>query len=391
MMRTSIESFDELVSSIYRAAEDPSEWAACLERIRVALDGSGMTLMHHDASAHRRDIGACVGYGEDSIALYRGYYNQLDPWGRALTTKDLVSGQVVDGRSLVSKTDVLRTEYYVDFGRHIGSAQSLFGSIESSAERTSLIIVARAANQPGFTEKDVTLLRRLMPHLRQAFRLHRRITAADGVRASSCDALDRLPCGVVLVDRRGRPVFVNSVARRIADRRDSVTIDQDGVRALDAAGTARLARAVARAIDAEYVPANGAMESAFTLEKISGGAGLRVVVAPVGYQGDGLGREAGAAAAVFLGDPDRRVIEHPERLVDFFGFTRAEARIAAHLADGVTIAGIATILGLKTSTVRWYTKQILQKAGVGTQAQLVSLVLRMPTVLGGSSPSGRPA
>lgn len=377
----SIDAFNELVSAIYEAAEDPSKWAACLDRIRVALDGSGMTLMYHDASSQARSVTAWAAYDNSVVELYRDHYSKCDPWGRELRPSTLSTGRVVDGRSLVRKADVLKTEYYADFGRRIGSAQSMFGSIESIGDRTALIIAARAANQPGFAEQDLELLRRLMPHMQQAFRLHRRITVADGRRSSAWATLDTLPLGVVLVDRQGRPVFVNAAARRMAECRDALTIERDGICGLSPVSTTRLRRGIARAVEAAQAPADGVQESAFTIEKTSGGLGLRVVIVPVGRGDEGMGCDVGAAAAVFLGDPDRRVIENPSRLVELFGLTPAEAGVAMHMVNGETLARIAITLGVKTSTTRWYAKQILQKAGVNTQAQFVSLVLRMPAHL----------
>lgn len=364
-------AFDELVLGIYRAAEAPEAWAECLQRICTALDGSGISLMHHDAQLQQRSVAAYEGFDERSMWLYRDYYQQLDPWGQALRRIDLTAGRVIDGREVVSSSDVVNSEFYVDFGRHVGTAQSMFGAIESDAKRTALIIVARAIDRPGFAATDRALLERLMPHLRQAFRLHRRITGADGVRATSCDALDRLTMGVVLVDRSGRPVFANAAARRLTAMRDGVSVERDRLCTTKAETTRRLSAAIAQATG---VGVTGA-ESAFTIERPPG-SGLRVVVVPVGRREDAIGFEVGAAAAVFIGDPDQRAIDDPAWLTDLFGLTAAEARVGARLANGETLADISDGLGLTIATTRWYVKQVLQKTGANTQAQFVSLVLR---------------
>ena len=129
--------------AIYRAAESPSAWKDCLDRIRGALDGTGISLMHHDAEFQQRSVVAHEGFDEQSFVRYRDYYHQVDPWGQALRHIDLSAGRVVEGCEIVAPADVRRSEYYADFGRYIGSAQSLFGAIETDEKRTALIIVLR--------------------------------------------------------------------------------------------------------------------------------------------------------------------------------------------------------------------------------------------------------
>jgi DNA-binding CsgD family transcriptional regulator len=379
---------DDLVLSIYRAAETPLAWNECLERIRIALNGTGISLMHHDAAVVQRSVAAYRGFDDDSFDRYRQYYHRIDPWGLALQRLDLTSGRIIDGRSVVSPDEVKRGEYYTDFGRQIGSAQSLFGAIESEENRTALIIIARSFEQPEFDAADQLLLQQIMPHLRQAFRLHRRITGAEGLRATSCEALDRLAIGVVLVDRRGRPIFVNAAAYRLAACRDGLVIERDIVRAADAVSARRLAAAIARAIGpvGEVCVSDG--ESAFIIEGKTTGTAFRTVVLPVGRSEDALGFEVGAAAAIFIGDPDQQSIDGPSRLVALFGLTAGEARVALRIANGESLTDIAATLNLTVGTVRWYAKQILQKAGVSTQAQFVSLVLRGPAGVRGDARCG---
>jgi DNA-binding CsgD family transcriptional regulator len=129
-------------------------------------------------------------------------------------------------------------------------------------------------------------------------------------------------------------------------------------------------------------------ESAFIIEGKTTGTAFRTVVLPVGRSEDALGFEVGAAAAIFIGDPDQQSIDGPSRLVALFGLTAGEARVALRIANGESLTDIAATLNLTVGTVRWYAKQILQKAGVSTQAQFVSLVLRGPAGVRGDARCG---
>lgn len=57
------------------------------------------------------------------------------------------------------------------------------------------------------------------------------------------------------------------------------------------------------------------------------------------------------------------------------GFTRAEARLASMLAEGITLEGAAEALSISIHTVRCQLKSVFAKTGVTRQAELVALLL----------------
>lgn len=65
-----------------------------------------------------------------------------------------------------------------------------------------------------------------------------------------------------------------------------------------------------------------------------------------------------------------------QRLQKAFGFTPAEARVAAALAAGESAAGMARRLGVQVNTVRAHIKQVLGKTGTVGQAQAVAAMWR---------------
>ena len=111
---------------------------------------------------------------------------------------------------------------------------------------------------------------------------------------------------------------------------------------------------------------------------------------PVARSGSsaGAGAAAGAAAAavVVIVDPwiphavDAEVIRRTLRL------TPAESRVAAALAEGMTVRRIARATGIRRNSVRWLLKQCFAKTNCRRQADLVRLVLsvsRLPMPVAG--------
>lgn len=85
------------------------------------------------------------------------------------------------------------------------------------------------------------------------------------------------------------------------------------------------------------------------------------------------------AALVFLTDPDAQPASRATLLQAFYGLTPTECRLAEQLAQGWELAQIAGKLHVAVGTVRTHLKNIYRKTGTGRQADLVRLVLGLPS------------
>jgi DNA-binding CsgD family transcriptional regulator len=65
-----------------------------------------------------------------------------------------------------------------------------------------------------------------------------------------------------------------------------------------------------------------------------------------------------------------------DRLIQMHGLTATEARLAAHLADGGSVAGYAQLFDVSVGTVRSQLKAVFAKTGVNRQSALAALVPR---------------
>jgi DNA-binding CsgD family transcriptional regulator len=61
-------------------------------------------------------------------------------------------------------------------------------------------------------------------------------------------------------------------------------------------------------------------------------------------------------------------------LIEVFEVTPAEAKLIAHLVDGLTLTAAAEALGVSRNTARAQLSSIFTKTGVNRQTQLVKLV-----------------
>jgi DNA-binding CsgD family transcriptional regulator len=101
------------------------------------------------------------------------------------------------------------------------------------------------------------------------------------------------------------------------------------------------------------------------------GTPLQVIVEP--YI-SGLGDvRAPIAVTVSVRDPDK-VRSAPARLYQaLYGLTRAEARLAALIAEGRSLTEAAAMNGVTRETVRSQLKSVFQKTGANRQTELIRL------------------
>ncbi len=208
----------------------------------------------------------------------------------------------------------------------------------------------------------------------------RRSSAGPGPdRNPDAKILDCFPIGVIVVDARGRPRFMNLAAKEILGQDDGIAVACGRLRAASDQETPELRRLIgeaARAGDGEKLGEHGAM----TLSRLSPGTPLSVLVMPL--LGDGHGAaDGGATAAVFVSDPERQPELRQDALVGLYGLTAAEARLVEALARGRSLDHVADGLGITRETVRTHLRRIYSKTDTHRQAELVSLVLCGPAAV----------
>ncbi|HLI19676.1 MAG TPA: helix-turn-helix transcriptional regulator, partial [Stellaceae bacterium] len=94
-------------------------------------------------------------------------------------------------------------------------------------------------------------------------------------------------------------------------------------------------------------------------------------------------------ALMFVSDLAQRHSELAPRLSQLFGLSKAEARVAAGIAEGRRLVDIAQEFDVRMPTVRTQLRAVLKKVGASRQADLVRIVLALPPMLRGSMDPSR--
>jgi DNA-binding CsgD family transcriptional regulator len=113
------------------------------------------------------------------------------------------------------------------------------------------------------------------------------------------------------------------------------------------------------------------------------GALLTLIVTPVRGRDVGRLAEAGirdAAVLLFVIDPVNRRSIPLGQLMNAYGLTRAEARVALAASSGSTVIESARLLGLSPNTIKTHLRRVFAKTATARQAELAGLIASVGAV-----------
>jgi DNA-binding CsgD family transcriptional regulator len=179
-------------------------------------------------------------------------------------------------------------------------------------------------------------------------------------------ALDRLCSGVVVSDDGGRVVAMNRGAQAMVRLEDGLAVRNGQLCARRVFETAKMAKLISVAAAAGKT---GLTAGRMLIGRGDGRPAYVLTVAPL-HPGVAIGDRP--LAIIVIVDPERHSPSGSE-LVELFGFSPAEARLAAGLMTGKTLTEIATEFGLRVPTLRTQLRSILKKVGAKRQSDLVRI------------------
>ena len=366
------------VERIYDAALRPEGWVDGLEAVRGLVGADHAVLLTQEAGRQAAGVGVGVDRGSlDRLAEAAGGGGPAAAWLRSIPARRAVASS-----SLVADADFLRSEMYNEIVRPMnGFRAGVFAW--HGRTRSRYVAVCRPPKARDFAPAELRALQLVMPHFAAAQRLRQKLAASELLVAESRSVLEALDSGVILVDGDCRPHFVNRRAAEIARRHGGLRLSSARMAAALPAETnllrqlvAAMSAIVARPAEAASPRSAAAASARLCLSDPEGGAPLVLTVAPVTAIDPADGRCGPARAVIFLAAPDAARSVDELALIAAFGLTAREAEVAARVASGATIGGLAEAWGISANTVRGYLKAVFDKTGTHRQADLVRLVMQ---------------
>lgn len=179
------------------------------------------------------------------------------------------------------------------------------------------------------------------------------------------------PLAVFLLDANLRILFTNREAERLVARADGLASVAGLLRL---GGEEALEMRIRRALGGDR-DAREALGRAFYLESPSGRRPYELTLRIPPQAGINLDTAPSAVGFLFVRDPEEGVEVSVMALRRRFGLTTSEAKTALAVVAGGGVQQVCEVLGLRPMTVRGYLRQVFDKTGAHSQAELVRLVL----------------
>ena len=351
------------VSLIHAAGGDAARWPEALAAVTRLIGGAAATFEVFDKAtvSHREFHGFNIPRAEE-IAYLAGYVTNNPRWDLLMPGQK--SGDVGWDYQFIDEQQMNKEPFYAAFLSALDMRYFLSGVLTATREEYAVISVQRAPWQGHAERREIDLMTCLIPHVRQAFDISRRLAALTERQGTFTSALDWLTDGVLMLASDGSVRYANATAQEIVRRADVFCI-RNGALVFRSTGAAvKFGKAMDAISRLKRLDAAAVAHADFTIERGLDTPPLAVSLRPLP-----AARE-GAVALMFLHDPSARAgaATVPR---EAFGLTPAEADMAAALCAGVSPDDYARERRLSRNTIYTHLRRIKEKTGCTRLPELI--------------------
>jgi DNA-binding CsgD family transcriptional regulator/PAS domain-containing protein len=365
----------DVVDLIYDAAVEPDLWPRLLERFADMIGGDGATLMWQNQLTGE-GVGITARLDPKVPEQFFGHFAARNPLRPPAEYIRQAIGRfvpsVITDEARIPKSHLMQTEFYNDFMRPFDFHSTVSIGLAAQGFDGGTVDVTRPKRRGSFTEGELALCRNLQPHFIRAFSLNRTLAGSHGAGEDLARVLDLLPHSVFLVGDDGCVKYANRAAERLTSRSRGLTVVAGRLVAAAPDATKRLQALIAIASTSDRERRSG---GSMALAAPSGRIPLSVTVTPARSDYHSV-FHSGPAVIVCVTDLHAQVSLPEQRLYDLFGLSRAEARVAVALFEGLDPREVAERLNLSVYTVRGHLIRIFEKTGAHGQVELARLMMR---------------
>ncbi len=358
--------FNDLIGSIYDYALDSGAWSDLMSRVADFAGAENAAMVVIDP---RIGLSSVLTPRADPnvVAAYNAHWWQHDPTAQA--TASIPPGQITDlshtGRD-VYYASAFQNEFWAKSGL---GAERLAGNLYTDGIGFGSFVLQTSSARDEITDRMVSVCRMVLPHLVRSVQIQRRLLHL----AAALAARDHPDAeGLMLVDRDLRLLWADADAEAHLARRDAFRIADGRVALCDTAATHRLEAAIRACARPESTTAR---RSEVVLACPNSGAPIVIEVIRnqplTGASVPPMDTSASATALIAVHHAMHRTERRLAGLIELYGLTRAEARLAIEIAKGDGRAAAAARVGISVNTARTHLASIFGKMGVHRQTELM--------------------
>lgn len=286
--------------------------------------------------------------------------------------------EAMDGNTLYLLDDVIprnefeQSRFYLEFSKPLGFEHQLCVSLIEKNGYKAFLHLARNKSQGEFSQELCEQINLLIPHLQQSLQIYAELQRNQlGIEATD-ETLSQLGVGLIIINSHGKKLWQNQVAQRIIKENKYIS-DNEDVLEINLKST-NLSKKQPQHWS-HLLETLLHSEDIYKSIAIALPSDNRLGVLARHWQGSKSAPfEQQACFIIYLTESENDNVIQPELIQQLFSLTPSEAKLAARLAEGLSLNQAATQIHITEKSARSYCKRIYAKTGVTRQTELVSLV-----------------
>jgi DNA-binding CsgD family transcriptional regulator len=356
---------NRVVHTIYKGVLEEEPWHSFLNQLNQLLDADIVVLlvMPNQQPGNKYLLNRVVNT-QATLPESAHHWIALDPFQNIPVDTPILLDDL-DHQSAIEQSS-----FFQDLIKPSGIRYILAIDIPASGS-TDLILklrIARSSSKLNFNEQERGLIANLIDHLKLALQFLDQKAIRQIERNAFADAINQFMLGTLILDRAGKIVASNRVARDAIQQHQALSIKDGSLIIADKQTNEQLYSALDD-IDQGHgctLPRTITVHSKNT-------TALSLMIRSVRPE-DAMTHPVHAHAVVFISDSQGSRNISSETLRELFGLTGSESRVAAYLANGHTLTEAAQALSISINTAKSHARNIYEKTGVKKQIKFIQLV-----------------
>ena len=341
----SFDQMQKLITCIYDAALDESEWTNVLNTLALAIhaEQGHMRLLCTQLNNVRQVY--TLNKDADWTQAYNDYYIHMDPWIKFVdpyeTTLDCTHNRLTD-------KEFEATEFYNDFLTTQDVHYGVGGNININDDSTCYVTFQRAKKNKGFEVQHLDVIKSLVPHIKKAVLINEKMRSVEFKHNLVSNTLDQINSPICLVNQYGRVLFINRLAEQLIKVHDGIFIKNNCIYINALHENNKLQNLIQQATgknNKDFSAQGGAMYYKNPVSHSS----LSILVSPINPEKTNLDTANDEVALILFNTNDHKVTLSTELLSGMYNLSPAEAKLTFHLCQGLTLDEISeNFLAVKT-------------------------------------------
>ncbi len=364
-MHFSNEQTEKLLDLVYDAATENDLWRDVLTALADLTHSVGGILFGQSLTARRVYFDFNGRLDDECNRVYQERH-MTNPWSVHMEHQPV--GRLVLSDEAVDLDTLRMSAFYNEVLRPQQIAHNGMMALAAKEDFRAAFNMCRTEHQGPFEGEERRLLEWVSPHLCRSVVLGFRLDGYRALQNAAFNVLDRLSDGVIVLDRRGRTLFANAAAQSF--EAEGLVTFRPVISTYSQSHSQYLAALVRAAL-------RGAPGGAMSIPRRGNGRLLTVLVSSVRSKEVGRLADSGikdVAVLLFIVDPASRTSIPLPQIMDAYGLTRAEARVALAASSGSTILETAQLLELSPNTIKTHLRRVFAKTATSRQAELAGLI-----------------